>query len=63
MLLVTQDVFFDEINNYDDSMGKVEDIPTAIIRKADGEIIKEFIRNNPMQYQNVHMVMKFKSVR
>jgi len=62
MLLVSIDETFEDINNYDDFMGKVEDIPTAVIRKSDGDIIKDFIKMQPDKYKLIHMVMKFKSV-
>jgi hypothetical protein len=62
MLLVSDDETYGDLYNYDDILGKVEDIPTAIIRKSDGNIIKDFIKTKPEQYQSIHMVMKFASV-
>ena len=63
MLLVTNDEGFNEISNYDDTTSKVEDIPTAIIRKSDGDIIKDYIRMNPSNYKDVIMTMQFHSVK
>ncbi len=62
MLLVTRDESFEDIYNYDDIMGKVEDIPTAVIRKSDGDTIKDYIKSNPNEVTNIHMLIKFKSV-
>lgn len=64
MLLVTSGEDFEEENNYDDLIGKVEDIPTAIIKKSTGDVIKNYIKDKKSSYDKnlIHMVMKFKSV-
>ncbi len=62
MLLNTVDETFEDILNYDDIMGKVEDIPTAVVRKSDGNTIKDFIRLNLEKGKKIKFVMKFISV-
>ena len=62
MLLVSRDDTFESKLNYDDSLSKVENIPTAIIRKVDGDLIKDFIKTNPSLFARINMLIKFESV-
>ena len=62
MLLVSDDQTFKNYLNYDDVFGKVENLPTVIIRKSDGDIIKDFIRMNKDLYDSIHMLIGFNSV-
>ena len=62
MLLVSRDETFESKLNYDDSLSKVENIPTAIIRKVDGDSIKDFINSNPNLFSRINMLIKFEAV-
>jgi len=62
MLLVMNEENFGDLYNYDDPMGKVEDIPTVIITKSSGDIIKDYITVRPQEKDNIHMVIKFGTV-
>ena len=62
MLLVSRDETFESKLNYDDSLSKVEDIPTAIIKKSDGDTIKDFIKASPNLFSRINMLIKFENV-
>jgi hypothetical protein len=47
MLLVSDKNILHEELNVDDKYGSRIDIPTVIIKKDDGDIMKRFIRENP----------------
>lgn len=63
MLLASRDESFEDDLNFDAPTGKVEHIPTLIIKKSDADILKDFITKNPDQYESVHMYIKFENVR
>jgi len=62
MLLVSRDETFESKLNVDDSLSKIDSIPTAIIRRSDGESIKEFIKQYPSLFARINMLIKFESV-
>jgi len=62
MLLVSRDETFETKLNYDDPLAKVENIPTVIIRKSDGDTIKDFIKTFPSLFSRINMLINFENV-
>lgn len=61
MLLVSNDRSFKEYRNVDDQLGNRVDIPTVIIRKDEGEEIKNYMSSN--NYDKVVMSIKFSGAK
>merc|ERR1712151_461838 len=47
MILVSNDETFKWFDNVDDKLGERVDIPTVIIKKSTGELLKDYIKKNP----------------
>lgn len=61
MILVSDDKSFKNYKNVDDKIGDRVDIATVIIRKDEGNEIKDYIQNHP--YEKVVMSIKFNANR
>jgi len=69
MLLVSQDENYEietnlENDNISDNLSaqKLPTIPTMIIKKSEGEIIKEFIKSYPSLFSMINLFIKFEYV-
>lgn len=47
MILVSDDETFKYFDNVDDKLGERVDIPTVILKKSTGELLKDYIKKNP----------------
>jgi hypothetical protein len=47
MLLVSDDKSYKELRNVDDQLGNRVDIPTVIIRRDEGQEIRNYMNSNP----------------
>ena len=60
MILVSDDDSFKDSLNSEDKLGERVEITTIIIKKKDGDIIKDYFRQNPNN--DVSMSVKFNSI-
>ncbi len=61
MILVSNDETFKNFDNVDDKLGERVDIPTVIVKKSTGEILKNYIKQN--KQTKVTMSVKFSGVK
>lgn len=61
MLLISDDKSFKDHHNVDDKLGDRVNIATVILRKSEGDEIKNFIKNNPKN--KVVMSIKYTSAK
>lgn len=47
MILVSNDETFKYFDNIDDKLGERVDIPTVIIKKSTGDLLKDYLKKNP----------------
>jgi FlaA1/EpsC-like NDP-sugar epimerase len=47
MILVSNDESYKYFDNVDDKLGERVDIPTVIIKKSTGDLLKDYIKKNP----------------
>ena len=61
MILVSNDETFKYFDNVDDKLGERVDIPTIIVKKSTGDILKEYIKKN--KQSKITMSVKFTGVK
>jgi len=61
MILVSNDESFKIYDNVDDKLGEKVDIPTVIIKKSTGDILKDYIKKN--KQSKITLSVKFSGVK
>lgn len=61
MILVSNDETYRYFDNVDDKLGERVDIPSIIIKKSTGEILKDYIKKN--KQSKITMSIKFTGVK
>lgn len=61
MILVSDDETYKPLENVDDKLGERVDIPTVIIKKSTGDILKDYIKKNSQS--KVTISVKFTGVK
>lgn len=61
MILVSNDETFKYFDNVDDKLGERVDIPTVIVKKSTGDVLKDYIKKN--NQAKVTISVKFSGVK